>query len=147
MIDNQHKQADSIEETDSLMKDIAAESEVFWNNPAYTFFEQAMASSEYTLEDVKDAEARLQRFASFIRIAFPETEEADGIIESGITRIPTMQQFIEKRYDQPISGDLYLKRDDTLPIAGTIKARGAIYEVLKHAETLALEKGLLKSIE
>jgi D-serine dehydratase len=46
-----------------------------------------------------------------------------------------------------LTGSLYLKRDDLLPISGTIKSRGAIYEVLKHAEDLALEAGLLKNTE
>ncbi|WP_277631094.1 D-serine ammonia-lyase [Atopococcus tabaci] len=133
--------------SEELLQAIAAESEVFWANPDYTTFEEAMKKSSYTLEDVKDAEARLQRFASFIRVAFPETEANKGIIGSKISRIPNMKEFVEKRYQQEIAGELYLKRDDTLPIAGTIKARGAIYEVLKHAETLALEHGLLKSTE
>lgn len=133
--------------SEELLQAIAAESEVFWANPDYTTFEEAMKKSSYTLEDVKDAEARLQRFASFICVAFPETEANKGIIGSKISRIPNMKEFVEKRYQQEIAGELYLKRDDTLPIAGTIKARGAIYEVLKHAETLALEHGLLKSTE
>lgn len=149
MEDKQTTQGSVTDEStsDSLLKEVASGSEVFWANPNYTVAEEAMASSSYTLEDVKDAEARLERFASFIRVAFPETEESNGIIESGITLIPEMQSFIEERYHQKVSGKLYLKRDDTLPIAGTIKARGAIYEVLKHAETLALEHGLLKNIE
>ena len=121
--------------------------EIFWSNPAKLPFVEASNLVAYTKDDINAAEERLNRFAAYLRIDFPETEAAKGIIESPITSIPSMKEYLETVYHSSIPGTFLLKRDDLLPIAGTIKARGAIYEVLKHAETLALEHGLLKSYD
>jgi D-serine dehydratase len=48
---------------------------------------------------------------------------------------------------KPLPGHLWIKADHDLPVAGSIKARGGIYEVLHFAEALALENGLLKSTD
>lgn len=56
-----------------------------------------------------------------------------------------MHRWLENEYEKTLPGDFYIKLDDLLPISGTIKSRGAIYEVLKYAEQLALEHGLLKN--
>ncbi|MGH8484858.1 MAG: D-serine ammonia-lyase, partial [Pseudomonas sp.] len=90
------------------------------------------------------ASARLTRFAPYIRRAFPETGAGGGIIESDIQPPTQLQALLAERYGQMLDGALWLKRDSHLPISGSIKARGGIYEVLKHAEDLALAGGLLQ---
>lgn len=54
-----------------------------------------------------------------------------------------MQRVLELEYNCKIPGKLFMKMDSHLAIAGSVKARGGIYEVLKHAEDLALEAGIL----
>lgn len=130
-----------------LLKEIENQNPVFWYNEDRPTYNEAMAHAHFSKEDVRDVENRMKRFASFFKVAYPETQQWDGVIESHLTLIPEIKQSLEKSYDVAIQGDFYLKRDDTLPIAGTIKARGAIYEVLKHAETLALKEGILKSMD
>ena len=125
------------------VKDIADKKEIVWINPKeidYAEYEKNIPVSD---EDLKDAEERLARFAPFIKKSFPETAETNGIIESPLEPIFEMQKEFEKKYDTKIPGKLYIKMDSHLPVAGSIKARGGVYEVLKHAEDLAIEAGLL----
>lgn len=128
----------------AIMKEIMTTTNVFWSNYSKKDFETASKGARFSKADVDDAEARLARFAPYLAKVFPETQATGGIIESAISPIPILKRELEDHYQTSIQGSLLLKRDDSLPIAGTIKARGAIYEVLKHAETLALKKGLLK---
>ncbi|EJQ40064.1 D-serine ammonia-lyase [Bacillus toyonensis] len=126
-----------------LVNKLIATEEIFWINPNIEKYETAITASPLNEEDVKDAEERLKRFAPYIAKVFPETKETNGIIESPLVEIPSMKQSLEKNYGQLILGKLLLKCDSHLPISGSIKARGGIYEVLKHAEQLALQHGML----
>jgi D-serine dehydratase len=124
-----------------LLDRIQSLKEVIWINDNYSKFNDIVDNLPISYEDVLEADKRLKRFAPFIEKAFPET--IDGIIESPISKISHMKERMEKEYGKRIYGNLILKRDDLLPIAGSIKARGGIYEVLKHAESLAIDNDLL----
>lgn len=130
-----------------ILRAVSREEEVVWMNPDKTSFEKAMEGCELSMADVDDAEARLLRFAPFIMEKFPETRERGGIIESALTPIPQMQKRLNEKYGSDITGTLLLKQDSHLAIAGSVKARGGIYEVLKHTEELALTHGLLKETD
>lgn len=128
-----------------LVRDLVDLKEVVWFNPKVTTTDQGLPYVGLTQDDVIDAQARLQRFAPYLAKAFPETAVTQGIIESEVVDIPKMKVVLEKRYNTSISGQLRLKKDSHLPISGSIKARGGIYEVLTHAEKLAINAGLLST--
>ena len=103
-----------------------------------------MQNCPLTMADVQDASDRLDRFADYFQVAFPETQATGGILESPLQGIPKMKACLEKDFGCTIPGKLLIKLDSHLPISGSIKARGGIYEVLYVAEKIALEQGLLQ---
>lgn len=120
-----------------MIEKITALQPVVWNNPKKKTAHSVLADFSVKMEDIVDAERRLQRFAPLIYKYFPET--GDGIIESPFQELPEMKANLEKNHSKTIKGKLYGKCDNQLKIAGSIKARGGIYEVLKFAESIALE--------
>ena len=130
-----------------LISKMQRKEEIIWFNPNKIDSEEALKNVSVTDEMVQDASDRLDRFASYLCIAFPETAKAKGIIESPLVKIPTMESSIKKFFHTEFDGELLLKCDNALPISGSIKARGGIYEVLKIAEQLAMREGLLEETD
>ena len=126
-----------------LVDQLAALQPLSWFNPAIVPTAEALGDVGLDAADVAAASARLARFAPFLARAFPATEASGGMIESPVLPVPAMQAALAQRAGAAISGQLWLKLDSHLPISGSIKARGGIYEVLKHAEGLALDAGLI----
>lgn len=124
-----------------ILEKIIRTEEVFWLNPAYRAVNKAQKA--LGSQEIDDAEARLLRFAPYIAKVFPETGCSQGIIESPLVKISSMQQSLTDRSGAAMPGNLYLKCDNQLPISGSVKARGGIYEVLKVAETIAIREGIL----
>lgn len=84
---------------------------------------------------------RLAWFAPLLAQLFPDELAASaGLIESSLLPVPALQAALGLPDD---SGALFVKADHALPVAGSVKARGGIHEVLQHAEDLAVRHGLL----
>lgn len=122
-----------------LTDDLKRLKETCWVNPKLLPVAVANESCALSKGDILDAEARWQRFAPWFMVAYPETEETGGIIESPLREIPNMRAALAME-----AGKLYIKLDSHLPISGSIKARGGVYEVLKLAEEIALRERLLQ---
>lgn len=127
------------------LKAIEQETELLWRNPKMK--PAAEVRTDLTMADIDDAEARLARFAPFLMERFPELRETGGVIESALVPVPALKDRLNQRYGAGLAGTLLLKQDSHLAVAGSVKARGGIYEVLKHTEDLALEHGLLSGYE
>lgn len=135
----------TLEEKFPIVKKMQKGEEVIWLNPDKVSFEESRKDCELSMADVDDAEERLKRFAPFIMKCFPETKDRNGLIESVLTDIPAMKDTINRKYGSHLEGRLLLKQDSHLAIAGSVKARGGIYEILKHTEDLAMEHGMLST--
>lgn len=130
-----------------IVADIRGLRETGWWNSDKRSCAEAIADCELTMEDVLDASRRLERFAPYFEAVFPETAATGGIIESPIREIPGMKAVMEEEEQLKLPGNLWVKLDSHLPISGSIKARGGIYEILKTAEDIAIRHGLLREGE
>lgn len=104
----------------------------FWPHPQRRPAAQVLADSPVGRAEVEANVARWRRFGPLLARLFPHELGPDGRIDSPLLR----------------QGDdhgraLWVKADHQLPITACIKARGGVYEVLCHAEQLALDAGLL----
>mgnify|MGYP000918377038 FL=1 len=108
------------EEEFPIVRDLIDLKETLWINPKKLPIDEAVAESSVTMEDVLDASARLERFAPYLALAFPETAKTGGIIESPLAEIENMRPYLEGEAGGSIQGRLLLKLDSHLPISGSI---------------------------
>lgn len=102
---------------------------LLWLNPDYRSVKDVLKALPFSISDIIDAESRLRRFQPFLEKAF----ELNGLIESPLIELNDYR-----------TSKVFLKADHALPISGSIKARGGIYEILRYAEQLLFKHDLLR---
>ena len=118
---------------------------LLWLNPDMTPTAQALTrvaeQHALTLADVETADRLLRRWAPALAELFPELAVSAGMIESPLIDLGDARAVTGALRNERV----LLKADHALPVAGSIKARGGIYEVLAYAETLARNYGLFST--
>lgn len=127
-------------EKEPVLEDVKNLKPTLWINPNKKYGDAVWEGIDFGMEEIEDADKRLRRFAPLLKKYFEDTREYDGVIESPLKKISNLEKVLK---EENFMGDLYLKMDSHLAVAGSIKARGGIYEVLYHAEKLALENNLI----
>jgi D-serine dehydratase len=119
-----------------LVEKVRAAQPCFWANP------QAGSVAPNALDAIDDAEDRLRRARSLLKVLFPVLGDADDPLRSPLLDASRLAASLP-----PISlprGRLWIKADHELPIAGSIKARGGFHEVIAFAEKVALQERLIE---
>lgn len=129
-------------EESPILKDIMQAKPVVWLNPKKKIMAK-MPHQPLKKKDMLEAATLWDRFTPFLKVAFPETAQTNGVIESPLREVSKMKALLNENSPK-IKGRLFVKCDNTLPIAGSIKARGGFFEVLHYAEELALKAGMIK---
>jgi D-serine dehydratase len=122
---------------------ISRKSPLLWINECWRPIAETSSGASISLVQVYEAEESCKQFGTLLSELFPELLSTGGIIESPLLKAQRLQKALGG--DQEPLGRWFIKGDHLLPVAGSIKARGGIFEVLKHAEDLLLRHGLMRS--
>ncbi|MCQ9422993.1 D-serine ammonia-lyase [Pseudomonas sp. LJDD11] len=126
---------------DPARDDVLAGRPALWLNPDLTADGIAQAQLPVRASQVKDAEANWRLLAPLLQHCFPELAQAQGRIQSQLIEAKDLRAAIG--YSAAKYGRLFVKADGDLPVAGSIKARGGVYEVFMHAKKMAEQRGIL----
>ncbi|CAG2152919.1 D-serine ammonia-lyase [Cupriavidus numazuensis] len=124
--------------TPDLLARLQSKQPLLWLNPRLG---QPLPASAPSTDLIASAEARLARCAPLMATLFPELASSQGQVESQLMPAADLQSALGGNVGT--EGAWFIKRDDELPIAGSIKARGGFHEVLAVAESIAIEHGIL----
>jgi D-serine dehydratase len=118
-----------------MENELKSMNETIWINPSLKLnCDLSHQGRTFSMSDVIDAKAFMTKMSPYLTKHF---SLQDGTLSSPLVPISNFQRTLITFLGGSIPGHWYLKGDNTLPISGSIKARGGIYTLLRHAEKLA----------
>ncbi len=114
-----------------------------WLNPNHRRCPGAVAEARWTMADIEAAERRFQASGKLLGSLFSDTCLDGDVIESVLQAVDWPAGQVQDTASPP--GHLWIKCDHQLPIAGSIKARGGLHEVIAFAEELVSTYGFEQS--
>lgn len=112
---------------------------LLWRNPGLAPAAEVLPALPLGRDDIDTAHALLDRWAPALARLFPELEASGGRIASPLRPLGDPAGVL----GTAPAGATWIKCDHALPVAGSVKTRGGIAEVLWHAESVARTHGLL----
>ncbi|OLS63606.1 D-serine ammonia-lyase [Pseudomonas putida] len=126
---------------DPAREDVLAARPALWLNPGLKDNGIADPALPVRAAQVDEAEHNWQALAPLLQRCFPELAAARGRIQSQLIEAKALREALG--YQDADYGRVFVKADGDLPVAGSIKARGGVYEVFMHARKMAEKRGIL----
>ncbi len=126
---------------DPAREDVLASRPTLWLNTEYRNGSINDAHLPVRPQHVDEAKANWERLAPLLQTCFPELEASAGAIRSDLIELTALREALG--CGSEAFGRVLVKADNALPVAGSIKARGGVYEVFLFAEALAIREGIL----
>ena len=89
----------------TLLRDLQQAKPLFWIHATQNEAESELA----TPAGIEDARRRLQRFAPYFAVVYPETRAQAGLIESPLLEIPRFREALQAESAVSLGGRLFLK--------------------------------------
>ena len=118
-----------------LLARLQSRQPLLWLNP---HLGQPLPEDAPGVDLITQAQDCLERCAPLLAMLFTELAATHGQVESRLMAADALQQLRGET-----QGRWFIKRDDELPVAGSVKARGGFHEILTLAHTLAVQHGLM----
>lgn len=126
---------------DPARDDVLAGRPTLWLNPCLKVNGIADPALPLRAFQVKIAEQNWRLLAPLLQACFPELAESKGLIQSKLIEAKSLRKAVG--YESAEYGRVFIKADGDLPVAGSIKARGGVYEVFMYAKQMAKKHGIL----